>query len=387
MTGSEGPGTVKVGMPSKIKKNQDIRVLTFFASLCLYLSAIEYAIPKPLPFLRLGLANLPILLGLEIFSFGEVALLALLKILLQAFISGTFFSYVFVFSLAGSLSSCVAMILVYKICTFLKPDKGLVSFMGISVAGAFANNLAQIVCACFILFGENTKYIAPILLLFGLVTGIILGLFCNAFALESLWYKKCCLTCGKSACDEVEILDEENLLHNFSTSRFTQERGCGKKGWISLVKFIFCMLSFVFFVQIKNLYLLWGTVLFFFVLDEIIKKGRVKLLPSIVLILSLTFFALLTPIGKVLFRLGSWKITQTSLEIGLQKSGFLIGMVFISQCAVDKNLSLPGRVGSFVADVFGYFDELVSEKIKFSRRRVIKSIDDSLLRICAGGVE
>ena len=71
----------------------------------------------------------------------------------------------------------------------------------------------------------------------------------------------------------------------------------------------------------------------------------------------------------------------------MQKSGFLIGMVFISQCAVDKNLSLPGRVGSFVADVFGYFDELVSEKIKFSRRRVIKSIDDSLLRICAGGVE
>ncbi|MBQ3650093.1 MAG: Gx transporter family protein, partial [Treponema sp.] len=71
-------------MPSKIKKNQDIRLLTFFASLCLYLSAIEYAIPKPLPFLRLGLANLPILLGLEVFPVATVLLLTLLKILLQA---------------------------------------------------------------------------------------------------------------------------------------------------------------------------------------------------------------------------------------------------------------------------------------------------------------
>ncbi|MBQ1795987.1 MAG: Gx transporter family protein, partial [Treponema sp.] len=123
-------------MPSKIKKSQNIRLLTFFASLCLYLSAIEYAIPKPLPFLRLGLANLPILLGLEVFPVATVLLLTLLKILLQAFISGTFFSYVFVFSLAGTLASSFAMIFVYKICTL--PARmygkafGIVSFAGIS---------------------------------------------------------------------------------------------------------------------------------------------------------------------------------------------------------------------------------------------------------------
>ncbi|MBQ5499633.1 MAG: hypothetical protein IIT73_07555, partial [Treponema sp.] len=132
---------------------------------------------------------------------------------------------------------------------------------------------------------------------------------------------------------------------------------------------------------------LWGTVLFFFVLDEIIKKGRVKLLPSIIIVLSVTFFALLTPVGKVLFRIGSWKITQTSLEMGLRRSGFLVGMVFISQCAVDKNLRLPGKAGAFVAGVFYYFDLLVSEKIKFSRKNLVKSIDERLLKICAGGVE
>jgi len=376
------PGTVKVGMPSKIKKSQNIRLLTFFASLCLYLSAIEYAIPKPLPFLRLGLANLPILLGLEVFPIYTVLLLTLLKILLQAFISGTFFSYVFVFSLAGSLSASLAMIVVYKIF-----KKGWLSFTGISVAGAFANNLAQIACARYLLFGENTKYIAPLLLVFGLVTGILLGLFCNAFASNSQWYKNCCLVCGKSVFASGESLEENKKLHSFSTGETAEKAACGKKEVFAFFKFAFCMLSFALFIQIKNLYLLWGTVLFFFVLDEIIKKGRVKLLPSIIIVLSVTFFALLTPVGKVLFRIGSWKITQTSLEMGLHRSGFLVGMVFISQCAVDKNLRLPGKAGAFVAGVFYYFDLLVSEKIKFSRKNLVKSIDERLLKICAGGVE
>lgn len=385
------PGTVKVGMPSKIKKSQNIRLLTFFASLCLYLSAIEYAIPKPLPFLRLGLANLPILLGLEVFPVATVLLLTFLKILLQAFISGTFFSYVFVFSLAGTLASSLVMIFVYKICTL--PARmygktfGIVSFAGISVAGAFANNLAQIACARYLLFGENTKYIAPLLLVFGLVTGILLGLFCNAFASNSQWYKNCCLGCGKSVFAGRESLEENKKLHSFSTGETAENSACGKKETFALFKFAFCMLSFAFFIQIKNLYLLWGTVLFFFVLDEIIKKGRVKLLPSIIIVLSVTFFALLTPVGKVLFRIGGWKITQTSLEMGLHRSGFLVGMVFISQCAVDKSLRLPGKAGAFVAGVFYYFDLLVSEKIKFSRKNLVKSIDERLLKICAGGVE
>ena len=152
------PGTVKVGMPSKIKKNQDIRLLTFFASLCLYLSAIEYAVPKPLPFLRLGLANLPIMLGLEVFSPFQILFLGFVKIFLQAFISGTFFSYIFVFSVAGSLASTFAMVLIYEICKHSGAWQKGISFVGISVVGAFANNVAQILCARFILFGENTKY-------------------------------------------------------------------------------------------------------------------------------------------------------------------------------------------------------------------------------------
>ena len=73
-------------------------LIAFFASLCLFLSAVEYVIPKPLPFMRLGLANMPLVLALYVFGAKEILLLVLLKILGQGFITGTLFSYIFLFS-------------------------------------------------------------------------------------------------------------------------------------------------------------------------------------------------------------------------------------------------------------------------------------------------
>ena len=52
-------------------------VTAFFAALCLFLSAIEYVIPKPLPFMRLGLANMPIVLALYVLKRKELCVLVL----------------------------------------------------------------------------------------------------------------------------------------------------------------------------------------------------------------------------------------------------------------------------------------------------------------------
>lgn len=160
---------------SKPKKN----IIPFFAALCLFLSAIEYAIPKPLPFMRLGLANLPLLLALPIFSKKDFLLLGLLKILGAAIISGTLFSYIFVFSFAGTFAS-VTILLLLKNLPF--------SFIGFSIASALSNASAQILVSWFFLFKENTKYIAPVLLISGLATGTLLGIFTEMFKSKSNWY-------------------------------------------------------------------------------------------------------------------------------------------------------------------------------------------------------
>lgn len=161
----------------------DKKLLPFLAALCLFLAAVEYAIPKPLPFLRLGLANLPVIIALFIMPTRDIYKLILLKIMGQALITGTLFSYIFLFSAAGSLASGLTMLGVHRIL------RNRISCIGLSLAGAAANNIAQLIVAHLILFGSATRYIAPILLISGTVTGLILGIFTQMFTERSKWFR------------------------------------------------------------------------------------------------------------------------------------------------------------------------------------------------------
>ena len=161
----------------------DKKLLPFLAALCLFLAAVEYAIPKPLPFLRLGLANLPVIVALFVLPTRDIYKLILLKIIGQALITGTLFSYIFLFSAAGSLASGLTMLGVHRML------KNRISCIGLSLAGAAANNIAQLIVARLILFGSATKYIAPILLISGAVTGLILGIFTQMFIERSKWFR------------------------------------------------------------------------------------------------------------------------------------------------------------------------------------------------------
>ena len=346
-----------------LQPEQRLNQLSFFASLCLFLSAVEYAIPKPLPFMRLGLANLPILMAVKKMPSRYVLALVLLKIMLQAFISGTLLSYVFAFSLAGSLASGITVILLHMI--FGKTDA--VSFIGLSLAGALANNAAQLVLAKYIMFGENVRYIAPILLCSGLVTGLLLGIFANAFAIKSVWYAQ--------YSDEFTKISMQNVTECNKKSLYF-------KGLIVILILVPCF----FMLYTDKIVMEWGIVAFFFILALIVRRGRLKITPSVVIVLSVTIVSLLTPYGKVLFECGSFKITLGAIQEGLKRSGMLVGMVFASRCIISRNTVIPGKIGSFVSRVFFLFDALSSgtkdsSKIKFSRGSVIAQLDERLIEI------
>jgi len=157
--------------------------LALLGACCLFLSAVEYMIPKPLPFLRLGLANLPLMLALDIFPFRTFLVLVCIKIFGQAIITGTLFSYVFLFSIAGTFFSALLM---YSLRRVFGRER--ITFIGIGTAGAAVSSSTQIALGWFLIFRENVRYIAPVFLGTGLVTGIILGGFCEAFARSSKWY-------------------------------------------------------------------------------------------------------------------------------------------------------------------------------------------------------
>ena len=157
--------------------------LALLGAFCLFLSTIEYMIPKPLPFMRIGIANLPLMLALDIFPFPGFLVLVGIKVLGQALITGTLFSYIFLFSLAGTSLSALSM---YSLRRLLGP--GGISFIGIGTAGAMVSNIAQLALAWVFIFRDNVQYIAPPFLAAGLISGIALGAFCEAFTRRSQWY-------------------------------------------------------------------------------------------------------------------------------------------------------------------------------------------------------
>ena len=159
-------------------------LIALLGACCMFLALLEHMIPKPVPFLRLGLANLPVLISIGFLAPAQVMLLVLLKVLGQALVNGTLFSYVFLFSAAGSVSSALVMLAVSRL-----PDRA-VSLVGISISGGMASTAAQLGLASVLVFGRSALYIAPAFLAVGFVTSIILGTIAMVFCATSRWYDR-----------------------------------------------------------------------------------------------------------------------------------------------------------------------------------------------------
>ena len=150
----------------------------------MFLSAIEYLIPKPIPFLRVGIANLPILLSLDLLPVPLLLLVVVLKVVGQGLVGGTLVSYVFLFSTAGSFASALAMLGARRL---LGPR---VSLVGVGVLGALFGNTAQILLARALIFGEGAWLIAPPFLAIGTITAALLGAFAERFSARSVWLRE-----------------------------------------------------------------------------------------------------------------------------------------------------------------------------------------------------
>ncbi len=155
--------------------------IALMGALCLFFSTLEYLIPKPFPFFRLGLANLPILLSLSIFTPADVLLLVVLKVVGQGLVNGTLASYVFLFSAAGSLASVTIMLMAHRF------GRRRVTLIGVSVFGALASNAVQIALSVTFIFGETAWVIAPLFLGLGVASGFMVGLIAERFRARSRW--------------------------------------------------------------------------------------------------------------------------------------------------------------------------------------------------------
>ena len=148
--------------------------------------------------------------------------------------------------------------------------------------------------------------------------------------------------------------------------------------------FVTVMVSFPAFLFQKNLMVLVIEVFVFFLL-ALTRRGKLRLLPSILMIAGITFFALFSPHGQVLARWGRFSVTTGALEAGLTRGLTLAGMVFLSQLALSPQLHLPGKLGGFVVDMFSLLDKLTKERLTFKKnkkfvgiKRLMSTLDEHL---------
>ena len=149
--------------------------LAFFTAFAITIYVVESFIPKPFPFMKLGLANMIVLLLLVSGNIRYVFVVIIGKTVVGGFFSGLFLSPTTLLSISGSLCSLMVMTLFIK-------SKVRFSMIGISILGAVTHNLAQIAVVRLILIKENTIfYLTPLLIIMGIVTGIIIGYIAKLF--------------------------------------------------------------------------------------------------------------------------------------------------------------------------------------------------------------
>ncbi|MGN0740488.1 MAG: hypothetical protein ACI4LX_09995 [Treponema sp.] len=93
----------------------------------------------------------------------------------------------------------------------------------------------------------------------------------------------------------------------------------------------------------------------------ILRKRKIKVVPVLCLVFFIVLFSLLTPGGKILFSVGRLNVTQGAIEDGLLKSGILVMLQFLSKFFISAKIKFPGRLGSFITEVFFIYERLSSE--------------------------
>ena len=147
------------------KKVAILGVISAFAAILSYIEAI---IPFGffIPGVKLGLANLAVIIVMYIYGYKDAFFLNIVRIVVVGLLFANMFSIMF--SIAGAVISYIAMALLKKINLF--------SPIGVSVAGGVAHNIGQLIIAMFIIESYSVINYLPVLMIAGIICGLIVGI-------------------------------------------------------------------------------------------------------------------------------------------------------------------------------------------------------------------
>ena len=145
-----------------------VAIIGMLTALAMVLGFVETLIPVNLGFtgMKLGLANLIVIITLYLFNVKTAVTVSLLRIILIAMTFGNI-SMMF-YSLSGATLSILCMIIAKRIGGF--------SMVGISIIGGIMHNVGQIICAAFVVRTNGVFTYLPVLLFAGVISGMLIGI-------------------------------------------------------------------------------------------------------------------------------------------------------------------------------------------------------------------
>ncbi|MCL2396437.1 MAG: Gx transporter family protein [Defluviitaleaceae bacterium] len=160
------------------KKIAYFGILGGLAMVAAYIERL-FPMPIPVPGVKLGLANVIVVMAL--YAMGSKAALGIsvLRIVAIGLLFGSPFSVAY--SLSGGILSYAAMVLAKRVKIF--------GVVGVSVWGGVFHNIGQIVVAALIVQNAGLFYYAPVLIIAGVLTGVLVGLIAG-YALKHTKFLK-----------------------------------------------------------------------------------------------------------------------------------------------------------------------------------------------------
>ncbi len=158
-----------------------LAIVSMLLAAAIVLNYLESFIPMFVPGVRLGLANVIILIMLYEFKWHEALAVDTLRILIVSLIRGSFLTPTFYMSLAGGILSYLVMLLFSKL-KFFSP-------IGVSVLGAMAHAVGQIIACMIIISLDSVIYYLPFIAILSVVTGILSGVIVRLYLKRSITNK------------------------------------------------------------------------------------------------------------------------------------------------------------------------------------------------------
>lgn len=155
-------------------KVQKIALLGVLLAVTIVIAIAESFIPSfTIPGIKLGFANIVILVTLYELGVKEAVFINLVRVLVVSLVRGTFLSMGFFMSLTGAVMSLGVMIL---FCLLIKKF----SIIGVSVIGSLFHVTGQILIAMIYMGSVYVVYYLPIIALSAVITGILVGFIARA---------------------------------------------------------------------------------------------------------------------------------------------------------------------------------------------------------------